>query len=493
VKKIIPWILLAGVLIVIGVVSGRRSPGGGHTDVAAAWEAYERGNEHLLAFQFDAAGRNLRQAVELDPGFAMAHAALAQLRRQIGEYDGFVTEVATADSLAGQMDNDLERLEVQVRLSNYDISKFHAVADSLLAAGKDRDPDNLVFLDAAARRAEYSRDAEQVERMWQRILEVNPNFASAYNNLGYLYLNQGRYVDAESALRRYAFLAPDLANPHDSLGEMLMTVGRYPEAEEQFKLALTKQPEFFHSLVNLALIYLNQGRVDKSLGIIDQVLAQIGSNEFSARILQRTANTLFLNDLETAGMRYLDRLLASDAEVPFEPIYRAAQLIHRERPAEAVALLDSAVTAWNEEPEFAKSPRSRASVEAARHRLIGSIASRRGDDATAMAEFEQALVFEDKAGRAPHERIFSRLHLARSAHALGLDDVARDQLRQIFVVNPLLGEPLVLAVRVALAQNDRTTAARYLELLDSLLAQADQDFPAAVQADLLRSQLTVAD
>ena len=64
---------------------------------------------------------------------------------------------------------------------------------------------------------------------------MNPNYATAYNTLGYASAARGDYAKAEDYLKRYRYLAPNQANPFDSLGELYAFTGRYDEAEDVLK------------------------------------------------------------------------------------------------------------------------------------------------------------------------------------------------------------------------------------------------------------------
>ena len=83
---------------------------------------------------------------------------------------------------------------------------------------------------------------------YERLLTVNPNYAYAYNMLGYAAAARGDFAKAEDYLKRYRYLAPDQANPLDSLGELYALVGRYDEAEDVLKKALAIKGDFFPAL-----------------------------------------------------------------------------------------------------------------------------------------------------------------------------------------------------------------------------------------------------
>jgi Flp pilus assembly protein TadD len=52
-----------------------------------------------------------------------------------------------------------------------------------------------------------------------KAIELNPNFSTAYNALGYAYKPMGKYTEAENAFKKYIELVPKDPNPYDSYAE----------------------------------------------------------------------------------------------------------------------------------------------------------------------------------------------------------------------------------------------------------------------------------
>jgi len=99
---------------------------------------------------------------------------------------------------------------------------------------------------------------------YERLLTINPNYATAYNTLGYYWAERGDYAKSEDFLKRYRYLAPDQANPFDSLGEMYARTGRYDEAEENLRKALAIKEDFYASYGHLGSVEVGRGHPDKA-------------------------------------------------------------------------------------------------------------------------------------------------------------------------------------------------------------------------------------
>ena len=79
------------------------------TTSAEAYKLYVEGDEALNSFQYREAGDALQRALELDPSFAMAQAALAELYLT-ERPDSAAKAYARADSLAALLPDENEPL-----------------------------------------------------------------------------------------------------------------------------------------------------------------------------------------------------------------------------------------------------------------------------------------------------------------------------------------------------------------------------------------------
>ncbi|MDX2436089.1 MAG: tetratricopeptide repeat protein, partial [Acidobacteriota bacterium] len=119
-------------------------------------------------------------------------------------------------------------------------------------------------------------ELEDAERLYQRLVEMAPNWVIAYNQLGYINMMKGRFAEAEEYFKSYRFIAPDQANPHDSLGELFITQGRYAEAEESLQMALEIKPDFWAAYQHLVLMQSFNGDLEGSRETIERITAAGG-------------------------------------------------------------------------------------------------------------------------------------------------------------------------------------------------------------------------
>lgn len=487
-KRTIPIVLIgAAALVAIGMFLSQRDPSTRFTADREAWDAYVAGDAALQSFRWSEAEELLQRAIALDPELVMAQTALAELYGRMGMSEAAQSQYAVADSLVALDDDPFARLLVQVRLSNSKLSEQSEAQDSLLAAAHEIAGDHILVLVTEANRATYREDMAEAERIWNRVLELNPNYAAAYNFLGYLYLAQGRYDEAEAAMRRYAFVAPDLANPHDSLGEVLMNIGRYEEAEVEFRTALAKQPDFFHSLMNIGRIYMLRGQVDKANELLDRVAEEVVGTNWAHEVEVRRLRALYehrvFDDLDQYALRYA----AKYPERPIAAHVRLWRLIALGDENQALALLDSLNADYQQQDWFQSDPERRQQVNDEQLRYRGLLTESLGEHAAAAQAFRQVVASRDELP--PHMTIFDRVHLAYNLGTIGETEAARHQIRTVLAVNPRLPEAVLVAALIEASAGEVGEAHRYLDTLERMLERSDPDFPTLLDARSLREQL----
>ena len=105
-----------------------------------------------------------------------------------------------------------------------------------------------------------------------RALEINCDSADAHNNLGNVLKELGQLDGAESCYRRALEIVPDFAWAHNNLASTLKNLGRIDEAEKSCRRALQIKPDFIEALNNLALILNDQGQFIEAFNTIKQSL-----------------------------------------------------------------------------------------------------------------------------------------------------------------------------------------------------------------------------
>ncbi len=203
-----------------------------------------------------------KRAIERDPEFAMAHAALgsAYVSFVVNEPARGKEHLDRALALA-QRTTERERMSLQITYAT-NLGELPHAAD-LYKAYLHRYPDDYgVRFDFAALLREFRRFDEAAAE-YEEVLRMSSANASALLNLATCHIQAGRVHDALVAYEKAFVLEPTWKageNLNHEYGFALMRAGRSSDARRTFGLALASQEERARGLRSLALLDLYGGK-----------------------------------------------------------------------------------------------------------------------------------------------------------------------------------------------------------------------------------------
>ncbi len=408
------------------------------TSSSEALQYYRLGKEYQLKMYYKEAVGAYAEALKFDPHFVMATAQLAALTWDRDPERARVL-FECARSSAGSI-SERERLQLRIfetGMNAKDSKELEPLLDEYVRRFPD-DPEGYV-----QRASLYTRTSRMPQAIadLEKLISLNPNYASAYNELGYYWLRQGDYAKAEEYLRRYRFLAPDQANPNDSLGELYYSIGRYEEAEEFLKKALVVKPDFYASRAHLGTLEVARGRLAEAA---EQFRAAAEGTELTGQ----RSEWLWSEALTLAVAGKAEEATAVVGKIPPPPsdsnptrqriidaqiqLRRGlfAALLGRTAEAEAVIAPSTALIA--DAPKEAKE-----NLEVFLAAVRGFIAAREGRHAEAVEAFRAAIPERPETGNVYFPaRDMLRIALSQSLAALGRADEAEEALKPILSRNP---------------------------------------------------------
>jgi tetratricopeptide (TPR) repeat protein len=244
------------------------------TSSAEALRYYRLGRENDEKMYDREAIEAYAEALRHDCRFVMAGVRLAD---QLAKRDPQRAR-SVIQCVARFRDEITPREQLALRISEAQLARESDQVDKLVdeyARKYPRDPMGYQF---RAYRLARKGNVKEAADEYQHLLAVNPNYAIAYNTLGYYYAKMGDWARGEDYLKRYRFLASDQANPYDSLGELYLNEGRYDEAEASLKQALVVKPDFWPSIAHLGTLEVGRGNLGaagehylRSVDFIDSV------------------------------------------------------------------------------------------------------------------------------------------------------------------------------------------------------------------------------
>src|SRR5262245_1249491 len=146
--------------------------------------------------------------------------------------------------------------------------------------GPDENPDAL-FEQAQA--AEETQAVETAERLYRRVMKIDPDDPAAAFNLGNLLRASGRKVDAEKAYRAAAKADPSFVEAWYNLADLLDDQGRADDAIASLRRGLDADPAHTDSLFNMALLLQRLDRHQEAAGYWRRYLALDSSSDWASR------------------------------------------------------------------------------------------------------------------------------------------------------------------------------------------------------------------
>ncbi|MCA1594008.1 MAG: serine/threonine-protein kinase [Acidobacteria bacterium] len=205
-------------------------------------EFYENGTYYFSISSFDAAARDFRRAIELQPEFPSAHNRLGRALMLKGQFAAAAQEFRTA---------------VEQKGGNYPTAQYN-LAFALQSEGDTEGAINA-YREAIKNRGGSYADAyyqlggiylnspghlqEAVESLGKAVEQNNNRDPEAFLKLGVAYAQQKDYQNAETSFREAINQrGGDFAYAHYNLGLLLQTTDRPAEAIQEFETFLQQAP-----------------------------------------------------------------------------------------------------------------------------------------------------------------------------------------------------------------------------------------------------------
>lgn len=103
---------------------------------------------------------------------------------------------------------------------------------------------------------------EEAKRRCEKIIELRPNYAEAYNNLAILYDKKNDYANALKNYAQAVNLQPDYVKAHYNLGLFFLKHQKLNEALKQFNNVVEIDPGVFMAHYYLGNLYLERNQLD---------------------------------------------------------------------------------------------------------------------------------------------------------------------------------------------------------------------------------------
>jgi tetratricopeptide (TPR) repeat protein len=110
-------------------------------------------------------------------------------------------------------------------------------------------------------------------KLFTQAIELNPNYAVAYNNRGHTYLTQNDFDQALRDLDQAIVLNPNYSLAYNNRGNVHYQRKEYSQAWQDYDRAVSLQPNFIEAYVNRGNVYFIRKDYDMAIKDFDRVIA----------------------------------------------------------------------------------------------------------------------------------------------------------------------------------------------------------------------------
>ena len=105
---------------------------------------------------------------------------------------------------------------------------------------------------------------DQAQAEMERAITLDPNFSAGYQGLAFVLLSSGKPQEAITAATKSVRMSPHQIFLLNGLGQAYLAAGRYEEAIATFKKVLARNPDFWFAHWGLAVIYSESGKEEEA-------------------------------------------------------------------------------------------------------------------------------------------------------------------------------------------------------------------------------------
>jgi tetratricopeptide (TPR) repeat protein len=233
------------------------TPTGMHisTKSPQAHVAFEKGMAKMEMLHIQDGLESFRNSVKADPQFALGHIILMFFTQDPTE------KVAELDkALATRVHADAEEKLIIDWLANQSQSHWIPAIQAMNEALDKYPHDKHLHWLAGWWLLVDHNQSQRAVAQFERVMQIDPKFADAYNEAAYCYARMGDFDKAFADIKRYSELVPNEPNPQDSFAEISRMAGRFEEALTHYRMSLKIDPTFNESQLGLGDTYALMGQ-----------------------------------------------------------------------------------------------------------------------------------------------------------------------------------------------------------------------------------------
>jgi tetratricopeptide (TPR) repeat protein len=164
---------------------------------------------------------------------------------------------------------------VEIERLKKELAEAQSDADQLrLTKAYNKETDVLSATDwfNKAYNAHENKEYDKAILFYLRVIELDPDYAWAYINLGLVYGNQGNKTKAIELFEKAIELDPDIAIAYNNLGFAYKDQGNITKAIQLYEKAIELDPDYAWAYINLGFAYKDQGNITKAIESFEKAI-----------------------------------------------------------------------------------------------------------------------------------------------------------------------------------------------------------------------------
>jgi putative PEP-CTERM system TPR-repeat lipoprotein len=254
-----------------------------------ARQALEKGNLHAQQNKYPEAIIEYRRAVQADPRLGEARLQLAYAYAATGDGVNALREYVRAADLMPENHDAQKKAGTFMLLANQ-YNDAQALAQRMLQRNQNDVEAQVLLANSLA----GLKDMNGAVAAFEKAVEMDPNRASTYSELGTVQMGTGNKEAAAAAFRKAIDIDPKSATAHLSFSNFLWATGDMPQAEQEMRKALELDPKNTTANRAMAMYLMITNRAEQAephLKIVADATAQPDPKYFLAEYYLRLGRT----------------------------------------------------------------------------------------------------------------------------------------------------------------------------------------------------------
>ncbi len=323
------------------------------TDNITAYQYYLKGREYYYRYKKEDNENAIslfKQALELDPKYALAYAGLGDCYGQRVQKFGFPEEwndsAIAVSKKAISIDPDIAEGYKALALAQFNKGWMKQALETNMEAIK-ANPNYWPAVGNVGACYEFLGELSNAVKWDIKSNQLNPTGAFGYSLLARVYILLNDYQNAEKNLNIALNLQPDLPSAYEDYGHLYFIQGNYKQAIKYFEKIFEITPDDPATIIDITPSYINLGKYDKAEEILKQVPAgsifKIDADIYSAYISKKKYPGKNINSLIEPSEQKLRKYISNGDEFNEDILLMSFIEIVKGNKTEAYTWLNKAV------------------------------------------------------------------------------------------------------------------------------------------------------